>query len=246
MSWKESYACHILKRRLESMQTKLYGKWSQGKVKLLQAFRYQEYNHKKNMIRVFRSFTPLQVYPLTPLWVHLQKKSKLASTFTNSHPPSPVCLQPHQFAPTFTSLPPTSPIPPHLHQFALAFTKLPSLSRVRPHLHQFASTFTNSTPPSSSCLHLNQFSPSFTNLPPPSPFCLHLHQFAPTFTKLPPPSPVSPYLLQFGPQMFKLFTSEGKVPIGGKTCNGEKPPQTITSGSNNEQVWVLQGWCYRE
>ena len=180
MSWKESYACHILKRRLESMQTKLYGKWSQGKVKLLEAFRYQEYNHKKNMIRVFGSFTPLQVYPLTPLWVHLQKNSKFTSTFTNSHPPSPVCLQPHQFAPTFTSLPPPSTIPPHLHQFALAFTKLPSLSRVRTHLHQFAFTFTNSPPPSSSCLHLNQFAPTLTMLPPPSPICSHLHQVAST------------------------------------------------------------------
>ena len=181
MSWKESYACHILKRRLESMQTKLCGKWSQGK-----DTRYQEYDHKKNMIRVFRSFTPLQVYPLTPLWVHLQKKSKLASTFTNSHPPSPVCLQPHQFAPTFTSLPPTSPIPPHLHQFALAFTKLPSLSRIRTNLHQFAFTFTNSPPPSSSCLHLNQFASTFTNLPPPSPSCLHLHQLVPTSSSLAP------------------------------------------------------------
>ena len=154
MSWKESYACHILKRRLKSMQTKLYGKWSQGKVKLLQAFKYQEYNHKKNMIRVFGSFAPLQVYPLTPLWVHLQKKSKFASTFTNSHPPSPVCLQPHQFAPTFTSLPPTSPIPP-------------PPSPICPCLNQVAFTFTSSPPPSPICLHLHQVASTLTNSPPP-------------------------------------------------------------------------------
>ena len=202
MSWKESYACHILKRWLESMQTKLYGKWSQGKVKLLQAFRYQEYNHKKNMIRVFGSFTPLQVYPLTPLWVHLQKKSKFTSTFTNSHPPSPVCLQPHQFAAT-------SPVCSNLHQFAPTFNNSPPPSPICPCLHQVAFTFTSSRPPSPICLHLHQVASTLTNLPPPSPCCLHLHQFAPTFTKLPPlnqltptfttlppPSPICPHLHQ--------------------------------------------------
>lgn len=209
MSWKESYACHILKRQLESMQTKLCGKWSQGKGKLLQAFRYQEYNHKKNMIRVFGSFTPLQVYPLTPLWVHLQKKSKYASTFTSSHPPSPVCLQSHQFAPTFTNLPPPSPIHPHLHQVASTLTNLPPPLPIFPHPHHVASTFTNSLPPSPSCLH-------FTNWPPPSPHCLHLHQFAPTFTKLPPPSPVSPYLLQFAPKCLNFLLLRANSLLGGK------------------------------
>ena len=184
MSWKESYACHILKRRLESMQTKLCGKWSQGK-----DTRYQEYDHKKNMIRVFRSFTPLQVYPLTPLWVHLQKKSSLPTT-------SPVCSNLHQFAPNFTNSPPPFtnlplPLPSclHFHEFAPTFTNLPPPSPIHPHLHQVASTLTNLPPPSPCCLHLHQFAPTFTKLPP-------LHQLAPTFPTLPPPSPICPHLHQ--------------------------------------------------